>query len=520
MRKLLRSTMLLVMALVANMAMAQTVTFTAGTEKGANTQASGADEMTKDGVTISTTSGGFNCVYNNAGQYRFAKTSTNTFSTKTGKIVKIVITSSTAAGAEKWGADCFTATAGSYTCEGYVGTWTGEAASVVLTASKAQVRATKIEVTVASSSSDYVAAPTISGDATFKESTTVTITAGEGTTIKYTVNGDDPTDDRGEVLDYKAPITISATTTVQAVAYKGEKASEIATKTFTKLTTTGQGTLASPYTVADVIALENADAAPSDSVYVSGIVSQAATSVSTYGDVTFYLSDDGKTENEIEAYNNYYFHKAKYTAISQAPVKGDKVVLYGAITKYNSTIELARGNYLVSVNGKTEGEEVKVDTLSFTASEALAALAAGTQPSGVCYITGVLTEDADTTGMATYGSITYNLSDDGTTASVLMVYRGKSFSGAKFTKDFYLKKGDKVKILGQLVNYTKDDTTTPEVTTGSQLISVNGQTAGVNVIKDNTADKNAPLYNLAGQRVSKDYKGVVIQNGKKFFNLK
>ncbi len=29
---------------------------------------------------------------------------------------------------------------------------------------------------------------------------------------------------------------------------------------------------------------------------------------------------------------------------------------------------------------------------------------------------------------------------------------------------------------------------------------------------------NAPMYNLAGQQVSKNYKGVVIQNGKKFFN--
>ena len=27
---------------------------------------------------------------------------------------------------------------------------------------------------------------------------------------------------------------------------------------------------------------------------------------------------------------------------------------------------------------------------------------------------------------------------------------------------------------------------------------------------------NAPIYNLAGQKVSKSYKGVVIQNGKKF----
>ena len=32
------------------------------------------------------------------------------------------------------------------------------------------------------------------------------------------------------------------------------------------------------------------------------------------------------------------------------------------------------------------------------------------------------------------------------------------------------------------------------------------------------ADKDAPIYNMAGQRVSKTYKGVVIQNGKKFVN--
>ena len=30
-------------------------------------------------------------------------------------------------------------------------------------------------------------------------------------------------------------------------------------------------------------------------------------------------------------------------------------------------------------------------------------------------------------------------------------------------------------------------------------------------------DANAPIYNLAGQKVSKDYKGVKIQNGRKFF---
>ena len=32
----------------------------------------------------------------------------------------------------------------------------------------------------------------------------------------------------------------------------------------------------------------------------------------------------------------------------------------------------------------------------------------------------------------------------------------------------------------------------------------------------NEFNANAPIYNLAGVRVNKDYKGIVIQNGKKF----
>lgn len=43
--------------------------------------------------------------------------------------------------------------------------------------------------------------------------------------------------------------------------------------------------------------------------------------------------------------------------------------------------------------------------------------------------------------------------------------------------------------------------------------------AGItNVTTEENADPNAPVYNLAGQRVNKDTKGILIQNGKKFIN--
>lgn len=42
------------------------------------------------------------------------------------------------------------------------------------------------------------------------------------------------------------------------------------------------------------------------------------------------------------------------------------------------------------------------------------------------------------------------------------------------------------------------------------------ESAGVNEIKAATKADNGAIYNLAGQQVSKDYKGVVVKNGKKF----
>lgn len=39
-----------------------------------------------------------------------------------------------------------------------------------------------------------------------------------------------------------------------------------------------------------------------------------------------------------------------------------------------------------------------------------------------------------------------------------------------------------------------------------------------NIATETEANANAPIYNLAGQQVSKDFKGVCIQNGKKFIN--
>lgn len=74
-------------------------------------------------------------------------------------------------------------------------------------------------------------APTISGTTPFDDSTEVTISAAEGATIHYTTDGSTPT---AESTEYTEALTLSATTTVKAVAVKDDLTSEVASETFTK----------------------------------------------------------------------------------------------------------------------------------------------------------------------------------------------------------------------------------------------------------------------------------------------
>ena len=112
---------------------------------------------------------------------------------------------------------------------------------------------------------------------------------------------------------------------------------------------------------------------------------------------------------------------------------------------------------------------------------------------------------------ATYGSLSYYISDDGTTGNELQVYGGLSFESQKFTSVEDIKVGDVVIVYGKLKKFGS----TYELDKNNILISLNGKTTGITNITADEAAKNAPVYNLAGQKVTKAYKGVVIKNGKK-----
>jgi len=119
------------------------------------------------------------------------------------------------------------------------GTWTGEAQSVKFTVggTSGHRRIAGITVTYKGGSDVpptpiTVAAPTFSvPEGTYTEAQTVTLACEtEGAAIYYTLDGTDPT---AESTLYTAPITISTTTTVKAIAIKDDVLSTVASATYT-----------------------------------------------------------------------------------------------------------------------------------------------------------------------------------------------------------------------------------------------------------------------------------------------
>ena len=81
------------------------------------------------------------------------------------------------------------------------------------------------------SQAQTVMAPQITGTTPFAETSSVSIQAEQGAEIRYTIDGLTPT---AESTLYSAPITLSDTATVKAIAIMGGQTSEMASKTFTK----------------------------------------------------------------------------------------------------------------------------------------------------------------------------------------------------------------------------------------------------------------------------------------------
>ena len=130
----------------------------------------------------------------------------------------------------------------------------------------------------------------------------------------------------------------------------------------------GNGSLDSPYNAAGAAAAvanltwtANDNYQTTDEVYVKGKICKIADKGTfgesgTYGNASFYISDDGKeTGTQFYIFRTLYLGNKKYESGTDIKV-GDEVIVKGKLMNYKGNTPETEGNksYLYSLNGKTE----------------------------------------------------------------------------------------------------------------------------------------------------------------------
>lgn len=273
------------------------------------------------------------------------------------------------------------------------------------------------------------------------------------------------------------------------------------------------------YTVAEVLNYYNQSQGIGTKIYMKGIITEIKNVDTGYGNAEYYINDTESTEGQLKIYRGYYFDGDKFTSEDAIKV-GDEVVIYGELADYYGTPQIAQGSSIYSLNGETTPPAPSVDIsntpeTAYNVAKAYELIYAGEGLETEVYVKGVIVSiDEISVGEGGFGNATYNINDTDSPEGQLKVFHGYYLGGEKFTTGEEIKVGDEVVVYGKLINYNG----TYEINSGNELYSVNGFTTGINKVTVDADDADAPVYNLAGQRVSKDAKGILIKNGKKFIN--
>lgn len=239
----------------------------------------------------------------------------------------------------------------------------------------------------------------------------------------------------------------------------------------------GDGTATSPYNVARILelagTLESDESLPNQ-VYITGKVVEITENYNDgYGNATFYIADDEDSNTRFYVYRANYFNNERYSSGSILEF-GDSVVVYGAVTNYNGTIETAQNNaYLVYLNGETgegggdeptpgvdpEGDGSLENPFNAPAAyQYAAALGSDEVSENDVYIKGIVSQIPSNYGENQYGTANYYISVDGTfdgegSGNQFYVYASNYLNNEKYESGDVLNVGDEVVICGKVTNY-------------------------------------------------------------------
>ena len=253
-------------------------------------------------------------------------------------------------------------------------TWTEYTSALTITETttiyaKAVLGEDESEV-VSKTTTKVLPTPTVTIDATGITNTNVFIGTAAGSlaaSVTYndaTVEGAVVTwsgdDDKVATIDAStgAVTLLSAGSVTFTATYAGNSDYGEATATY-KMTVTSTdpnvpGTVNNPYTVAQARAAIDAGTGLTN-VYATGIVSGIVSAYNPdYGNITYNISADGlSSSDQLQAYRGKSYNGNSFESADDIQI-GDVVVIYGNLTKYNSTYEFAQNNQLVSLVRKAD----------------------------------------------------------------------------------------------------------------------------------------------------------------------
>lgn len=243
----------------------------------------------------------------------------------------------------------------------------------------------------------------------------------------------------------------------------------------------GDGTVENPYNVAGALYLITEGKTTDEVVAVEGIISQIdEIDTGSFGNATYYISDDGTTAKQLQVYRGYYLNGDRFK--DKAAIKvGDKVIVSGQLTYHNQkTPEFAQGSSIYSLNGQGGGSQpageakgtgTKDDPFNVAGAIAKCQQIGSNPSTEKYYVKGTAVDGA--TADDSFNNITFDIADTEGGAK-FKCFQVKGTDGKPLPAGYAIKKGDEVVVYGPMYNY-KGNTPETEGKSAAYLVTVNGK---------------------------------------------
>lgn len=120
-----------------------------------------------------------------------------------------------------------------------------------------------------------------------------------------------------------------------------------------------------PLLASEALALITNGNIPTGKVYIKGKVVSIEEISTSYGNATYYISDDGTADNQLLVYRGYSLNGEHFSSESELK-KGDELIIFGELVNFKgNTPEVTQGSEIVFRNSDESGSDNPIEDDSF-----------------------------------------------------------------------------------------------------------------------------------------------------------